>query len=261
MGENTMSRSAPGPGAASDGGDPPPSGHPRLKLAIAVLAVAGAVVLAWRVGVFDVVSISNVDRLRAFFDGLGWWAPGAFVGAWLLACILFLPGLPISILGGLVFGAVWGTVWTTVGANLGAAAAFLIGRYAARGVVARQIGRNPGLARIDRGVRRHGWRMLMVTRLVPVFPFNIQNYVYGLTDIPLRTYVLVNVPCMLPGTIAYNFAAGSVRTGDLGRTLWYLGVAAVLFVLLSLVPGWLRRRLPAATEAAGDSGTGPRDPR
>lgn len=47
---------------------------------------------------------------------------------------------------------------------------------------------------------------------------------------------------MLPATIAYNFAAGSVRTGDLGKTLWYLAVAAVFFVLLSLIPGWIRQR-------------------
>ena len=68
------------------------------------------------------------------------------------------------------------------------------------------------------------------------------NYVYGLTDIPLRTYVLVTLPSMLPATIAYNFAAGALRTGNLGKTLWYLGIAAVFFVLLSLIPGWVRKR-------------------
>ena len=77
---------------------------------------------------------------------------------------------------------------------------------------------------------------------MPIFPFNVQNYVYGLTDIPLRTYVLVTLPAMLPATIAFNFAAGSLRTGDLGKTLWYLGIAAVFFVLLSFLPGLIRRR-------------------
>ena len=169
--------------------------------------------------------------------------------------MVFLPGLPISIAGGLIFGAVWGTVYTTIGANLGAAGAFLIGRYVARGMVERRIAGNASLRRIDDGVKRHGWRMLMITRLVPIFPFNIQNFVYGLTDIRLATYVLVSLVCMLPGTIAYNFAAGSVRTGDLGTTLSYLGVAAVFFVLLSLIPGWLRRRYGAA-ETARQAGMG-----
>ncbi len=159
--------------------------------------------------------------------------------------MFFLPGLPITIAGGLVFGAVWGTVWTTVGANLGAAAAFLVGRYLARGMVERRIATSDGLRRIDAGVRRHGWRMLLITRLVPIFPFNLQNYVYGLTDIKLSTFVLVSLPAMLPGTIAYNFAAGAIRTGDLGRTFWYLGIAAIFFVLLSFVPKLVASKVDA----------------
>jgi uncharacterized membrane protein YdjX (TVP38/TMEM64 family) len=218
------------------------SGRGWRKLAIALLIVTAGIVVAWQLGVFEMLTVDNVDRLNAWFDGLGWWAPAVFVLLWIAASVLFLPGLAITIAGGLVFGAVWGAVWTTVGANLGAIAAFLVGRYAARGMVEGMVEKNQALRKIDEGVKRQGWRMLMVTRLVPIFPFNVQNYVYGLTDIPLRTYVLVTLPCMLPATVAYNFAAGSVRTGDFGKTLWYLGVAAVFFVLLSLVPGWVRKR-------------------
>lgn len=214
----------------------------RLRLGIGVAAVVVGVLAARHFGVFELLNLDNIDRLDAWFDGLGWWAPLAFVALWIAATVLFLPGLILTIAGGLIFGAAWGTVWTTVGANLGAVAAFLIGRYVARGAVENVVAKNQGLRAIDEGVRRQGWRMVMITRLVPIFPFNIQNYVYGLTDIPLRTYVLVTLPCMLPATIAYSFAAGSLRTGDLGRTLWYLGVAAVCFVGLSLIPGWVRRR-------------------
>jgi uncharacterized membrane protein YdjX (TVP38/TMEM64 family) len=222
------------------------------KLSFAVLAVAAGVTAAWRLGVFEMLTIANIDRVNAWFDGLGWWAPAVFVLLWIAASVLFLPGLAITIAGGLIFGAVWGTVWTTIGANLGAVAAFLIGRYAARGVVEGIVQKNQALKTIDDGVRRQGWRMLMVTRLLPIFPFNAQNYVYGLTDIPLRTYVLVTLPCMLPATIAYNFAAGSVRTGNLGTTLWYLGVAAAFFALLSVIPGWVRRRQDGRGLNGGD---------
>jgi len=221
------------------------------KLSFALLAVVAGMAAAWRLGIFEMLTVDNVDRLNGWFDGLGWWAPAVFVVLWIAASVLFLPGLAITIVGGLVFGAVWGTVWTTVGANLGAVAAFLVGRYAARGMVEGMVEKNEALRKIDEGVKRQGWRMLMVTRLVPIFPFNVQNYVYGLTDIPLRTYVLVTLPCMLPATIAYNFAAGSVRTGDFGKTIWYLGVAAVFFVLLSLVPGWVRKRY-GAEEISGN---------
>ena len=221
------------------------------KFAIAFLVVTAGMLAAWRLGLFEMLTVDNVDRLNAWFDGLGWWAPAVFVLLWIVASVLFLPGLAMTIAGGLVFGAVWGVVWTTVGANLGAIAAFLVGRYAARGMVEGMVEKNEALRKIDDGVKHQGWRMLMVTRLVPIFPFNVQNYVYGLTDIPLRTYVLVTLPCMLPATIAYNFAAGSVRTGDFGKTLWYLGVAAVFFVLLSLIPGWVGKRFGAGEISDG----------
>ena len=204
--------------------------------------VAGGIFLSWKLGVFDMLTVENIDVLDAWFESLGLWAPAVFILAWIAAAVFFLPGLAMTIAGGLVFGAVWGTVWTTVGANLGAVAAFLIGRYAARDLVEGMVEQNPTLQKIDQGVRKQGWRMLMVTRLVPIFPFNAQNYVYGLTDISLRTYVLVTLPTMVPATIAYTFAAGSVRTGDFGKTLWYLGVAALAFVVLSLIPTWVRRR-------------------
>lgn len=219
------------------------TGHRSAKLAVGVAVIVVGVVLAWRFGAFGLLSLERLDDLASAVDRLGAWAPAAFVVLWVLAAVLFLPGLPITVAGGVVFGAVWGTVWTTVGANLGATAAFLIARYLARGLVEQRIADNETLGRIDRGVARHGWRMVLITRLVPVFPFNLQNYAYGLTDISLSTYALVSLPAMLPATIAYSFAAGSLRTGDLGRTLWYLAIAAVAFVLLSFVPSWLLSRI------------------
>lgn len=229
-------------------------GRGRWLRPLAVLAaIALAAVLVHGSGAFAGSLREQVLRFDAFFESLGGWAPAAFVGIWILVSVLMLPGLPVSIVGGLVFGAVWGTVWTTVGANLGAAAAFLIGRYAARETVAGWISGSRTLERLDRGVDRHGWRMLMVTRLVPVFPFNLQNYAYGLTRIRFATYVLVTLPCMLPGTVAYTFAAGSAREAILAggqpegmtRFLVLIGVAAVGFVLLSLLPRWVRRRVDA----------------
>ncbi len=235
-----------------------------LRLLAVAAAIAVAAVLVQQSGIFAGGLGDQVQRFDAFFTSLGPWAPGAFVVIWIAVSVLLLPGLPVSIVGGLVFGAVWGTVWTTLGANLGAAAAFLIGRYTARGMVERWVARNRTLQSLDDGVRRHGWRMLMVTRLVPVFPFNLQNYAYGLTDIRFSTYLLVTLPCMLPGTVAYTFAAASAREVILGgghpealtRTLLLLAVAAVSFALLSLLPGWIRRRGGVDGRAGGLDPTG-----
>jgi uncharacterized membrane protein YdjX (TVP38/TMEM64 family) len=229
-------------------------GNSRLRLFIAAGLIAVILLIASQAGLFDLLKSGTLKervlRLDALFQSLGAWAPTVFILTWIVACVILLPGLPISLVGGLVFGAVWGSVWTTVGANLGAAAAFLIGRYAARSMVEGWIDKNQSLKKIDGGVKQQGWRMLMITRLVPLFPFNLQNYVYGLTDIPFRTYALVTLPCMIPATIAYNFASGSAREVILSggqpealkKTFLYLAIAAVFFVLVSLIPGWVKKQ-------------------
>ena len=228
--------------------------RPWLKLIVILVVLVAAIMLIRETGVFEGSLKEQVTRLLAFFDDLGFWAPVAFIGIWIAACVFLLPGLPVTIAGGLIFGAGWGSVWTTIGANLGAAAAFLVGRYAARDMVAGWVAKNSSLQKIDQGVERPGWRMLMITRLVPIFPFNIQNYVYGLTKIKFSTYVLVTLPTMIPATIAFNFAAGSAREVILAggqpeavkKTIVYLAIAAVFFVLLSLIPGWVKKRSDAA---------------
>jgi uncharacterized membrane protein YdjX (TVP38/TMEM64 family) len=212
------------------------------KLVLAVVVVAAGVVIARQMGLFELFTMENIDKLDAWFEGLGIWAPITFILVWIAACVFFLPGLPVTIVGGLVFGAVQGSIYSSIGSILGATAAFLVGRYAARGMVEGLVQKNKALQKIDDGVKEQGWRMLMITRLVPIFPFNAQNYVYGLTKISLPTYIIVSWICMLPATIAFNFAAGSVRTGQFGKMFLYLAIAAVLLVLLSLIPDWIKKR-------------------
>jgi len=241
-------------------------GQPWRRLFLAIIMMAAVALIADQVGLFDLLKGGSlqerVERLDGIFQSLGSGAPAVFILIWILSCTLLLPGLPVTIVGALVFGAVWGSVYTAIGANIGACVAFLVGRYAARSMVARWIENNKSLQKIDEGVRQQGWRMLMITRFVPLFPFSLQNYVYGLTKIPFRTYALVTIPTILPGTIAYNFAAGSAREVILSggqpealqRTVLYLAVAAVFFVLISLIAGRARKRYGSVTGPLSGSG-------
>lgn len=214
----------------------------RLVLVGSVLLLA--FVVARVTGLTGFISLEGLDRLRDWIDGFGAAAPAVFIVLYVVATVAFLPGAPLSLLAGLVFGPVWGTVWTVIGATLGAALAFLGGRYAARGLVEGWTAENERVRKLDAGVEKHGWRMLVITRLVPLFPFNLQNYAYGLTGIGGVTYVVLTALCIVPGTVVYTFAGGSLASAreDLTRTFLYLGVAAVFFVFVSLIPGWLRRK-------------------
>lgn len=213
-----------------------------IRLAILILVLAAIIVVARLTGITDLLSFDNLGRLRDYIEGFGPAAPLVFILGYAVATVAFLPGTPLTLLAGLAFGPVLGTIYVMVGATLGLTLAFLVARYAARGLIASWVEENERLQRLDGEVERQGWRILVITRLVPLFPFNLQNYAYGLTKIGLGIYVFVSAVCIIPGVVAYTFAGGSVTSGDLTRTFIYLGIAAVFFVLLSLIPGWLRRR-------------------
>ncbi len=215
-----------------------------IKLAGIGLALVIVVVAARLTGVTEYISLDGLKRLRGWIDGFGPIAPIVFIALYAAATLAFLPGTPLSLLAGLVFGPVLGTLWVVIGATIGATLAFLVGRYAARGLVKGWTANNERIRKLDEGVEKQGWRMLLITRLVPLFPFNLQNFAYGLTRIGLGVYVLLTAICIIPGAAVYAFAGGSLANAqaDLTRTFVYLGIAAVLFVIISLIPGWLRER-------------------
>jgi uncharacterized membrane protein YdjX (TVP38/TMEM64 family) len=231
-----------------------PSAHRgALRRAVlpAALLAAGGIGL-WTLGGYDAIRLDSLVRLRDWIDGWGAWGPLVFVAGYVLLELVFFPALPLTLLGGLAFGPVLGTVYVSVAATVAAALAFLVARHAARGLVEGWVAGSPRLRAIDRAVAVHGWRILMITRLVPLFPYNLQNYAYGLTPMRFWPYVGITWACMLPATVAYTLAGGALSGGpDLRRAVTSLGVAAALLVLLSFLPGWLTRRSRAAGELLG----------
>ncbi|WP_432666413.1 TVP38/TMEM64 family protein [Wukongibacter baidiensis] len=213
------------------------------KIIIIAILLVAAVILLKVLGAFNYISIENIQNLKSWIAGFGIFGPVIYILLYIAACLFFLPGIPIALLAGFAFGPIMGTVWASIGSTIGASVAFLVARYAARGMVEGWVEGNEQFKKIDEGVEKQGWRMLMITRLVPIFPFNLQNFAYGLTKINFGTYVLVSWICMLPGTIAFTFTSGAIVNGaGIGKTLIYLGIGAVFFVILSLIPGWIQKK-------------------
>jgi len=165
-----------------------------------VAAVIGT--LAYR-GDFDAAAV------EAWVRRYGIWAPVIFIGLYLIATVLFLPGSVLTIVAGMVFGPLWGTVYSLTGATTGATIAFLIARYLTSDWVAEKTGGR--LKQLIEGVEAEGWRFVAFTRLVPLFPFNLLNYALGLTRIPLSHYVITSLICMLPGGLAYAYLGAAGR--------------------------------------------------
>ena len=216
----------------------------RNKIIITIIGIGVIAFLVRHLGLIKYIKIENIAQVKNLIEGFGIWGPIIYLFLYIAACLFFLPGLPITLLGGLAFGPVWGTVWTSIASIGGATASFLVSRYVARDMIEDKFGHNHQFKKIENGFKKHGWRMLVITRMVPVFPFNLQNYLYGLTNIKLVTYISISWICMLPATIAYCFAAGSIVKGtkNIKSTFIYLGIAAVFFVIVSFLPRLIKKK-------------------
>ena len=214
-----------------------------IKILITVGVVAAVYLVLKYYGVTDEIRLENVPKIKTWVASFGKIAPLIYIGLYLVSTVFFLPGSPVTVLAGFVFGPLWGVFYASVASIISVSVAFLIARYVARDLVEGWVRDNAQFRKIDEQVEEQGWRILMFTRLVPIFPFNLQNYAYGLTSIRFSTYVLVSAIFMLPGTAVFVQLGGAFVSGEgnIWKTLLYLGVAGVLMLLLSLIPRLLRK--------------------
>jgi len=119
-------------------------------------------------------------------DSLGFWGPVIFGFIYIFSCVFLLPGSVLTLGAGTLFGVVKGSIYVSIASTLGATVAFLVGRYLARNWVAKKIEGNEKFKSIDEAVAGEGWKIVGLTRLSPIFPFNLLNYAYGLTKVSLR---------------------------------------------------------------------------
>lgn len=213
-----------------------PKGRSYLRLV--VLALLVALIVGAAVGLRGHLTVGNIE---ASVRALGPWGPVVFVLVYFISPALFLPGVPLTIAAGVLFGPVWGTAYTICGATGGATIAFLIARYLGRDWVE---GRTSGVAaRIKAGVESEGWKFVAFTRLVPLFPFNVLNYAFGLTKIGLLPYVVASFVFMLPGTAAYvylGYAGREAAAGGRGLVSKIL-IALALLAVVAMIPTLVKR--------------------
>jgi uncharacterized membrane protein YdjX (TVP38/TMEM64 family) len=183
----------------------------KLKLFFGACMVAALIIAA---NLFDIPGLLH-DALL-WVRSLGGWGAIAFITLYILATVLFVPGSLLTLGAGVLFGAISGSVYVFVGASVGATLAFLVGRYLARGWVSQRIAGNAKFTAIDEAIAREGFKIVLLTRLSPIFPFNLLNYSLGITRVSLTDYILGFIG-MVPGTIMY------VYIGSLAGNLAMIG--------------------------------------
>ena len=217
----------------------PPKNQPssnKLKLILGILSIIALIVGA---KFFNLQGILK-DSLELIAN-LGPWGPAVFILVYILATVLFIPGSLLTLGAGVLFGVVWGSIWVSIGSILGATCAFIVGRYLTRDWVSKQIESNEKFKAIDEAVAVEGWKIVGLTRLSPIFPFNLLNYAFGVTQVSLKDYFFASWIGMMPGTIMYvyigSLAGNLAALGTQGRSrtigewvLYAVGLVAAIAV-------------------------------
>lgn len=180
------------------------------------------------------------ETLRRWLQAYGALAPLIYMLVYALAPSLLLPGLPLTIVGGILFGPWWGVVYALTGATLGACLAFLIARYTARDWVRKQL-RSPRWRNLDQRVASQGWKAVLLARLIPFFPFNLLNYAFGLTGIKFIPYAVATFFGMAPACIAFIVFSSALPDLLQGKLSPRFFAGLGLVILLFLLPLFYRR--------------------
>lgn len=187
--------------------------------------------------IYDFFSFENVNELKLYINSFGIMAPCVFIIMFALATVLFVPGLPITVLSGILFGAFWGTVYVVIGSTIGVSLAFLIGRYLGRDIVKKMADKNERMSKLDNYIKEQGNTILIISRLIPLFPFNLQNYVYGITDIKFGTYFWYSLIFMVPGTFIYTcFGALALSSMPIDKIILYSSFLLIGLCVLIILP-------------------------
>ncbi len=206
-----------------------------IVAAVAVLLVLGGKYLHLQQHIADVL---------AWIENLGPAGMGVYALLYIAACVLFIPGSLLTLGAGAIYGVVAGSVLVSISSTLGATAAFLVGRYFARDWIAKKIEGNARFTTIDDAVAKEGWRIVGLTRLSPVFSFNLLNYAYGLTKVSLREYIFASWIGMMPGTVMYvyigslagDLASIGAETAEAPSTArWIINIVAFIATVLVTV--------------------------
>ncbi|MBU0497152.1 MAG: TVP38/TMEM64 family protein, partial [Candidatus Thermoplasmatota archaeon] len=152
-------------------------------------------------------------NLQPWIQSFGIWAPLLFLIIYIGAVLIALPATPLGIIAGIMFGSLFGISLIIFGATIGAVLCFIIARYFARNAVEQWLKNHKKFQQLDGLIHTHGTIIVILTRLVPLFPFNLLNYGFGLTKISFKTYLIWTFLGMIPGTIVFVGGADIIYQG------------------------------------------------
>lgn len=196
-----------------------------------------AVLLALLLAAWSLLPVAAwIDAFRVWVKQQGLLGHLFFIAIYVVAAVVLAPASALTLAAGFAFGLA-GFPTVVIGATLGAGAAFLIGRYLARGWVERQMAGSPTFRAIDKAIESEGWKIVGLMRLSPLVPFNLQNYFFGATKVGFWPYLITTLVGIMPGTLLYvwigSLGASAGMTGGEGDSTATVKLAALTAGLIA----------------------------
>lgn len=176
----------------------------------------------------DIFSFSNVTQIKEFVLGYGIWAPLVFIILFTIVPLTLFPDALLAIAGGLIFGLYEGSLYIMIGALCGATLSFYIARY--YGSWLREKLEGEKFLNIDNAVKKNGFLIIFLLRLIPLVPFDIISYSAGFSSVRYKDFILATLLGVIPGVLVYaNIGAKSL---DFGSNEFYLSIALLLGLIV-----------------------------
>jgi uncharacterized membrane protein YdjX (TVP38/TMEM64 family) len=215
-----------------------PMRSPLAGIAASIIFVAAALAIMVYFGMHE-----QVLNLLEWFDAQGAWAPLFFILIMMAVVVLLLPGILFTTGAGFVFGLVEGSIYVIVGTTLGATVSFLVARYLFGMRARRFVMSHTRLRLVSEEMTPNGWKIVLLTRLIPFFPGKISNYFFGLTQFSLRGYIGGSLLGFIPfsvhnvylGSIAADITTLAVRDLDRSPMQWAFYGAGFIATLVAVI--------------------------
>ncbi len=203
-----------------------------MKKYIPILIVVLIIAIVFLSPLREWLSIDYVTNLISQFTDSPWGIV-VFGLLYILAVVLVVPGLPMTLLAAPLFGLWNGILIVVIASNIGTTITFWISRLAGKDFVTKILKNSSFVDKINDQMDKNGFIYMLYLRMIPLFPFNVVNYIPGLTSISYKKYALASFIGMLPGSCIYVYAA--YTASDIQNNPWGIIISVGILAAFTLI--------------------------
>jgi len=180
----------------------------------------------------------SAEEIKAWVESLGFWGPAIYIIAYVFRPLVLLPAAIFSASAGVIWG-LKGFIYVQIGANISAIAEFFIARYFARELVEKYL--KGKISRVDQSIEKHGFLTVLLVRLIPNLPWDVQNLSLGLTKVRFRDYFFATLIGIMPASFALVYGGDAIiKVLTDPKNFWMIILAAVIFAGVFFLQKYLR---------------------